>query len=581
MTRVLGGRYDLGEPLRRTGFGQVRVGTRRADDAPVAVELLDEALVADPGVRARCDTGEAALCAVSGRHLVRVQAVVVESTRIGVVRDRVGGSDLCALRAEAGGTLAPREAVALVVDVLDALSDLHAAGLVHGALRERDVLVDLDVPLRPVTRLTGYGTAALVRGRAVPTEDVVAAGRLLCVLLCGLEQLPAGLPEQLHAVLQSLLVEDSCLRPTAAQARDALADLPGLRGLAPLPPHDGPTGLAALLAPEQVVQPALPSGPPARPARQVVEPGTVASVSSWSPRPEPTEPPEPRPRLVVPRRPSRTTPAEAQDRPPWPPLSRRRALVVLPLSVALGAGVTAVAAATSPDRQDARAAAATMPSETVATYSFPPLRRPDGLRVERTWELRRSGNALSLHAATLVRNGPRRAVGAGLDEVVPRSVARDVSAVRFVPTPSTVVEGQPVVRYLARLDPGATTGWRWEVPVPAGTDGARLRELARDAEVARLVWESTRVVVRPTPARPVAEPTAVEPVDDAAGIPEPVRTARRPRAAAPGPTVSAEPSAPAATTAPTPGAVPSSSAPSPSPAAQQTAAAEPSPTGSG
>ncbi|MDP3713966.1 MAG: protein kinase, partial [Mycobacteriales bacterium] len=250
MTRVLGDRYDVGEPLRRTGFGQVRVGTRRADDAPVAVELLDEALATDPAVRTRCDTGEAVLCAVSGRHLVRVQALVVEADGIGVVRDRVGGSDLCALRAEAGGTLAPREAVSLVVDVLDALSDLHAAGLVHGALRERDVLVDLDVPLRPVTRLTGYGTAALVRGRAVPTEDVLAAGRLLCVLLSGVETLPDGLPRPLQQAIEPLLLDDPCGRPTAAQARDALADLPGLRGLAPLPPADAPTGLAALLAAE-------------------------------------------------------------------------------------------------------------------------------------------------------------------------------------------------------------------------------------------------------------------------------------------------------------------------------------------
>ncbi|MDP3711235.1 MAG: hypothetical protein Q8R60_01955, partial [Mycobacteriales bacterium] len=315
-------------------------------------------------------------------------------------------------------------------------------------------------------------------------------------------------------------------------------------------------------------------------------PPAPAPVSSWSPRPEPTAPPVPHGRLVLPRRPRRTTPTTTPTTTPVPvdPAvarpTRRRALVVLPLSVALGAGVTGVAAVTGPDRQGAQAEAVTGASETVAAYSFPPLRRPDGLRVERTWELRRSGGALSLHAATLVRNGPLRAVGAGLDEVVPRSVARDVSALRFVPTPSTVVDGQPVVRYLARLEPGATTGWRWQAPVPAGTDAARLRELARDAEVARLLWESSRLAASST-SRPVAQPVAVEPsVEDEAVLPVPVRTARRPRAAAPAPTVTAGPSAPPATPSSAPSAAPSS-APSPSPAGEPSAAPEPSASGSG
>lgn len=576
MTRELGGRYDLGDPQRRTAFGQVRFGTRRCDGAAVAAEVLDEGVAADPAVRLRCAAGAAALCAASGRHLVPVQAVVVAGDGVAIVRERVGGTDLPALRAEAGGTLGPREAVALVVDVLDALSGLHAALLVHGALTERDVLVDLDVPLRPVTRLTGWGTAALVRGpgEVVPAADVAAAGRVLCVLLSGAPHLPAGLPPTLTEVVARLLDPDPAGRPTAARARDALDAVAGLRGLAALPPAGGPTGLAALLAPDAH----LPEPAAAPPAAAHPETAAPAPTASWSPRAEPDEPEPARPLLVLPRRPGRTTGDGPQWAPLWSGAARRRALVVLPLSVALGAGVTAVAAATAPDAPTARPAPVTASAVPVASYSFPPLLRPDGLRVERTWVLWRDGDGLVLRAATLVRNGPLRGVGAGIDEVVPRSVAADVRAVRFVPEPSTVLEGERVVRHLRRLEPGATTGWRYEVALAAGTDEVRLRELARDAEVARLVWESTR----PTPARtPVPAVPAGAGAPPAEVVPEPVRTTSRPRSR-----TSLPPAAPAASP---PRAAPSAAATG-APSAAPTAAAssqpaspapEPSASGSG
>ncbi|MCW2777122.1 MAG: Serine/threonine protein kinase, partial [Frankiales bacterium] len=193
---LVGGLYALvpGEG-RPTPHGVRRPGVRVTDGVPVELEVLLPPLAADPVVRARLLSGADALRSLAGRHAVRVLHVVVEDDLVAVVRNRFPAVVLADARRAEGGTVSPRQAVTTALEVLAGLVEVHAAGLVHGALSERDVLMDTSVPLRTVVRVTGFGAAALL-GRPVdvalppgsgpvpvPADDVWAAGALLGQLL--------------------------------------------------------------------------------------------------------------------------------------------------------------------------------------------------------------------------------------------------------------------------------------------------------------------------------------------------------------------------------------------------------------
>src|SRR5262249_5668254 len=89
-----------------------------------------------------------------------------------------------------------------VVDVARALvhhvESLHALGIVHGALHERNVIVERDGGVR----LTHVSPLL----HSDPDQDVAALLRLLRLLgfSAALERLPSGQPVQLHAVRAAL-----------------------------------------------------------------------------------------------------------------------------------------------------------------------------------------------------------------------------------------------------------------------------------------------------------------------------------------------------------------------------------------
>jgi serine/threonine protein kinase len=69
------------------------------------------------------------------------------------------------------GALPPAEAVALMMDVLDAVAVAHAAGVVHRDLKPSNILVDL----AGHARVMDFGIAARIKDNSLP-DSVVAAG---------------------------------------------------------------------------------------------------------------------------------------------------------------------------------------------------------------------------------------------------------------------------------------------------------------------------------------------------------------------------------------------------------------------
>src|SRR5262249_41943627 len=84
------------------------------------------------------------------------------------------------------------------------------------------------------------------------------------------------------------------------------------------------------------------------------------------------------------------------------------------------------------------------------------------------------------------------------DEVIPKSVAADVSDVTFKPAPDEVVNRDPIVRYeLAGLEPGGTLRIQYDIAVaPDGLTQDRLEQLVADQTAADETYQAANADAR-------------------------------------------------------------------------------------
>ena len=261
------GRFRL---LAELGRGAQAVVWRAHDerlDREVAVKLLGGGLTA-PGQALSQWLHEArAVSRLAHAHIVPVfDADEIDGQPL-LVFELVPGQTLAQAR-RGRGPLPPREAVELMLGVIDALRAAHALGVVHRDLKPSNILLDADGRARVMdfgiaVRLSGDlgGPADLLARRVVgtpgylspeaaaglpptPQMDVFSAGLVLAELLAGAPLLTEReplralrqvreqdlvLPEQadvddrLRAVVQRAIARDPAARyETAAHLRDAL-----------------------------------------------------------------------------------------------------------------------------------------------------------------------------------------------------------------------------------------------------------------------------------------------------------------------------------------------------------------------
>ncbi len=238
---------------REVAVKLMRPGAESADDNPSATQWLQEARN---------------VSRLNHPHIVPVFEADLQDQQPYLVFEYVDGSTLAETLHARKSPMPAREAVLMMLGVLDALQAAHQAGVVHRDLKPSNVLVDaggrarvmdFGIAARMATRAEdagsghrivgtpGYISPEAARGEApTPAMDVYAAGLMLAEMLGGrpliVERdpyraiqratsedvtLPASMPEEvddrLRAVLLRAVARDTAQRiPSAMAMREAL-----------------------------------------------------------------------------------------------------------------------------------------------------------------------------------------------------------------------------------------------------------------------------------------------------------------------------------------------------------------------
>ncbi len=225
---VIGGRYRLRERLGRGGMGVVWRATDELLGRSVAVKQLSLDAGVDPAGALR----EArAVAQIRHPHVIVVHDVVEHEGQPVIVMELVDGGSLADRLAGDGGTMSPREAAGVGLDLLDALSAGHAHGVLHRDVKPANVLLEAgtgrvvltdfgiaSLPGAPTISETGvfagtpeYSAPERMQGGAGgPESDLWSLGALLCAAVTGESPFRR---DSLGAVAHAVVYEE--IRPSA------------------------------------------------------------------------------------------------------------------------------------------------------------------------------------------------------------------------------------------------------------------------------------------------------------------------------------------------------------------------------
>ncbi len=236
--------YRFHGMIGRGASGTVWAASDRRN-RPCAIKILDQRLVNDPNARRRFDREYSILTTIHHEGIVRCRRLDHDAQGAPYLEmELVEGQSLDRYM-EASGPVAPPDAVAFVLDLLDAVEVAHNNGVYHRDIGPRNVLrrpsgrpclIDFGVAsVVDGTRLTRHGIGTdrfsapeqLAGSQATPAADVYSVGRLLQALLHGGDpdqpSMPVSIPPDLAGVIRRATEAHPTKRyPTAVQMREAL-----------------------------------------------------------------------------------------------------------------------------------------------------------------------------------------------------------------------------------------------------------------------------------------------------------------------------------------------------------------------
>ena len=253
-TRI--GHYRLTARLGAGGMGVVYLGVSW-DGAPVAVKVLRPELAGDEEFRRRFGREVAALVQVKGVCTVRVIEADSQSATPFVVTEYAQGPSLSEY-IDKQGSVAPDMLFGLATGLAEALTTIHAAGIMHRDLKPSNIIltdagpkvIDFGIARRQdttaVTRTgmmigsMGFMAPEQISGHPGPEADIFAWGVTVAYAAGGRSPFGAGsthsvlyrimygdadiasVPDSLLPLVEASLAKDPQSRPSARQLLDRL-----------------------------------------------------------------------------------------------------------------------------------------------------------------------------------------------------------------------------------------------------------------------------------------------------------------------------------------------------------------------
>ena len=318
-TRI--GHYRLTARLGSGGMGVVYLGVAW-DGSPVAVKVLRPDLAGDQEFRQRFGREVAALVRVKSARTVRVIEADSQSSTPFVVTEYAQGPSLSE-HIDRYGSVDPDMLYGLATGLAEALTVIHAAGIMHRDLKPSNIIltdtgpkvIDFGIARgQDTTGMTktgmmvgsmGFMAPEQISGHPGPAADVFAWGVTVAYAANGRSPFGAGnahsilyrivygdpdiatVPDALRPLVEAALAKDPQSRPTAQQLLDRLTSAvrPAERMT------DAPTQVISL-QPQQTGLYSRPPTSPRPPEPSTLEPPTADAPAPAIPAPK-TPVPEP------------------------------------------------------------------------------------------------------------------------------------------------------------------------------------------------------------------------------------------------------------------------------------------------
>jgi predicted Ser/Thr protein kinase len=194
------GRYTLLDRIATAGSTELWRGEQLSLSRPVVVKVLEKAR---PDLVERFQKEAQLLSCFDHPGIVRVLDFGAEDGRLFLVRDHVEGRPLEEVLRERTKVPA-REAIALLIQIVEALECAHKMGVVHQGLTPSSILISEDGR----ARITDFGLAWWLHPSDVPSApaDLYALGGIAFRMLSGQRPLEGqdreGAPKRLEEVLE-------------------------------------------------------------------------------------------------------------------------------------------------------------------------------------------------------------------------------------------------------------------------------------------------------------------------------------------------------------------------------------------
>ena len=357
-TRI--GHYRLTARLGSGGMGVVYLGVSW-DGAPVAIKVLRPELAGDQEFRHRFGREVAALVQVRGVCTVRVIEADSQSAAPFVVTEYAAGPSLSEY-IDKHGSVGPEMLFGLATGLAEALTTIHAAGIMHRDLKPSNIIltdagpkvIDFGIARRQDTRgvtktgmmigSLGFMAPEQISGRSGPEADIFAWGVTVAYAATGRSPFGAGnshtilyrimygdpeiasIPDSLRPLVEASLVKDPQSRPTARQLLDRLTSASSRSEDV----NDTPTQVILARTWQSGSHSSLP--PASRPAASHPAPPRPATEAPTADQPNPVMPHGAVPSVVAP---APAAPAPAPPAPEKIKVGRRMAAIATSALVAM------------------------------------------------------------------------------------------------------------------------------------------------------------------------------------------------------------------------------------------------------